>query len=268
MRQKKSFGQRAEEFLGGKGFYIVLFVCVAVIGVSAWLLLFSQYSPLAPGDPGDYLDAMGDIDNSDISGDPAGPSEIPDDQPEHQVPPPDTGKLTQEPNTPSKPTGTPPAEDTANDGGKKDGGDSAETMKPEDLSFIWPLGGTVTVAYSPDALIYSNTMGDWRVHDGIDLTAKLGTKVLSAAAGTVTRVESTDDMGTTVEIDHGAGVTSTYANLAGKPTVNVGDRVAMGAVIGSVGATALYETGDESHLHFSMALNGQSVDPGKYLPKR
>ena len=40
--KKKDSGQsRLESFFGGKGFYIVLFLCVGVIGVSAWTLLSS-----------------------------------------------------------------------------------------------------------------------------------------------------------------------------------------------------------------------------------
>ena len=33
-----SSGKRLESFLSGKGFYIVLFLCAAVIGVSAWMM--------------------------------------------------------------------------------------------------------------------------------------------------------------------------------------------------------------------------------------
>ena len=274
MREKKSFGRRVEEFLGGKGFYIVLFVCVAVIGVSAWLLLFSQYSPMMPDDAGDYLDVMGNIDVTAPTVKPTAP--VSESQPEHSVPAPDSGKLTQTPNEPKTDSALVVDKDKGQTDGKTDGktdnktdGNAGKTVeKPEDVSFIWPLSGSVAVGYSPDELIFSKTMGDWRVHNGVDLTAKLGTKVLSAAAGTVTKVEDTDDMGTTVTIDHGAGVTTTYANLAGMPTVKVGDSVTMGAVIGSVGATALYETGDDAHLHFEMAVNGENVDPGKYLPKK
>ena len=37
--KKKGFGESLEAFFAGKGFYIVLFLCVAVIGVSAWAML-------------------------------------------------------------------------------------------------------------------------------------------------------------------------------------------------------------------------------------
>ena len=42
MEEKKTFGQKLEKFFTGRGFYIVLFLCIAVIGVSAWVLLFTD----------------------------------------------------------------------------------------------------------------------------------------------------------------------------------------------------------------------------------
>ena len=42
MKGKKSFGSQLEAFFEGKGFYIVLFLCAAVIGVSAWVLMIGD----------------------------------------------------------------------------------------------------------------------------------------------------------------------------------------------------------------------------------
>ena len=52
--KKNDSGQsRLERFFGGKGFYIVLFLCVAVIGVSAWTLLSSGKSAMQNVSTGD-----------------------------------------------------------------------------------------------------------------------------------------------------------------------------------------------------------------------
>ena len=278
MHDKKGFTKRAEEFLSGKGFYIVLFVCVAVIGVSAWLLLFSEYSPLDLGDAQeDYLDVMADIDEASApidlrddgeleSGDDTQPQPGAGTQEEDGGTPsgqggtgvPDTGALTVELGNTQDEAGTQPQET------------AAEAPEPsvtvEDLSFIWPLSGSISVEYSPDALIYDKTMGDWRTHDGIDIGAQIGTKVMAISDGTVTDISQDDMMGTTVTIDHGAGVVSIYSNLASVPTVVVGDSVTMGSVIGSVGDTSLAETSEVAHLHLSMTVDGESADPTDYLP--
>ena len=277
MHEKKSFSTRVDEFLGGKGFYIVLFLCIAVIGVSAWLLLFSRFSPLTPDGEGDYVNTMSGTVTPQTPQTPEDPgSADTDPQPEH-IPPEDG--LTSAPNEPKKETGAltvqdPPGKTEVTPGqeepDKSDGDEPAPgaAMSPGDLTFVWPVSGEVTTEYSPRDLIYSRTMGDWRTHDGIDIAARKGTKVLSCANGTVIGVYTDDLYGTTVVIDHGAGVVSTCSNLAGEPTVKEGDAVTMSSVIGSVGSTALGETNEAPHLHFSMTVNGETADPTQYLPRR
>ena len=115
--------------------------------------------------------------------------------------------------------------------------------------------------------VYDMTMSDWRTHYGLDSESSLGTQVLAAADGTVTEVYADDLYGTTVVISHGGGIESVYSNLAELPTVEVGQSVSKGDTIGSVGTTALCEAGEVYHLHFAMRADGQSVDPGEYLPQ-
>ena len=130
---------------------------------------------------------------------------------------------------------------------------------------VQPLRGEVVAAFSVDALLYSETMGDWRTHDGVDIAAQAGSHVLSASAGTVLAVEQDPLMGTTVTISHPDGYQTTYANLQARPTVEVGDSVTAGQVIGAVGTTAAAESAQGPHLHFSVAKDGDAVDPDQYL---
>ena len=116
-----------------------------------------------------------------------------------------------------------------------------------------------------DELVYSETFEDWRIHDGIDIAAASGTAVLAASDGTVASVVQDPMMGMTVVIDHGDGYCTTYANLAETPTVSAGETVCAGAVIGAVGESALAESARGSHLHFSVTLDGDVVDPHEYL---
>ena len=139
---------------------------------------------------------------------------------------------------------------------------------PAALVFTWPVNGTIIADYSVEALAYSETMGDWRTHDGLDLAVALGTRVLATADGTVSALYQDDFMGTVVEIDHGNGLISRYASLTEAPTVKVGDRVSTGTVIGSVGTTANLESGLPAHLHFAMYRDGSPVDPRDCLPAR
>ena len=126
--------------------------------------------------------------------------------------------------------------------------------------------GDVERGYTMEALAYDVTMADWRTHDGVDILAQQGEVVCAAADGEVESIEQDDLYGTTVVISHGNGIKTVYSNLADTPTVAVGDKVKSGAVIGSVGKTAICEIGQGSHIHFAMSKDGQSIDPMNYLP--
>lgn len=130
---------------------------------------------------------------------------------------------------------------------------------------VSPLVGETVAAFSIDELQYSETMGDWRTHDGVDIAAEPGTPVCAACAGTVLDVREDDLMGTTVVISHDGGYDTIYANLQSEPTVSIGDFVTAGQVIGSVGRTALGESALASHLHFGVTKDGEYVDPLEYL---
>jgi len=144
----------------------------------------------------------------------------------------------------------------------------APSIAPAPLVFTWPVKGAVVAGFSVETLAYNETMGDWRTHSGLDIAADLGTQVLAAANGTVSAIYEDDLMGTVVEIDHGQGLTSQYANLAAAPTVSVGDGVSTGSVIGSVGQTAAAESGEQAHLHYALLKEGYPVDPADYLPQQ
>lgn len=88
-------------------------------------------------------------------------------------------------------------------------------------------------------------------------TNDLGDPVVASAAGTVTVVRNlgSTSYGRYVVIDHGGGWTTYYAHL-NSWSVSVGQRVAQGQRIGTVGSTG-GSTGP--HLHFEQRLNGSAV---------
>lgn len=130
---------------------------------------------------------------------------------------------------------------------------------------VRPLVGETVAAFSMEELQYSETMGDWRTHDGVDLAAEPGTPVCAASRGTVTDVREDDLLGTTVVIAHDGGYDTIYANLQSVPAVSVGDEVTAGQIIGSVGRTALSESRLPPHLHFSVTKDGEFVEPAEFV---
>ena len=90
-------------------------------------------------------------------------------------------------------------------------------------------------------------------------TNDLGDTVVAAAGGTVTRVanEGNTSYGRWIEIDHGGGYRTRYAHLSTQ-TVSVGQVVARGKKIGTVGSTG---GSSGPHLHYEQRLNGVAQKP-------
>lgn len=128
-----------------------------------------------------------------------------------------------------------------------------------------PVSGEIIFGYATDKLIYSVTLDQWTTHPAVDIAAKAGTDVKAVLSGTVSAVREDDVLGYTVEIKHSNGRETLYANLGSDVRVKEGDKVNAGAVIGSVGTSAISECALEPHLHFAFRIDGKPVDPKKYV---
>lgn len=249
MNNKRTWIEKLSDFISGKGFYLVVLICVAAIALSGWYLVQGVRSGLD-----DTLDQP--VSGSAAIAETARPSTAPSPRPTAKPSdPPAAGSARIE----TPPSAAPSVQPTAA---------PAPSSAPAPLVFTWPVKGEIIAGFSVEALAYNETMGDWRTHNGLDIAAQRGTQVLSAAAGQVSALYQDDLMGTVVEIDHGQGLVSQYANLAATPTVKVGDAVATGTVIGSVGDTAAVERGQAAHLHYALLKEGYPVDPADYLPQQ
>lgn len=136
------------------------------------------------------------------------------------------------------------------------------TEPPE---FIFPVGCEILRNYSKDKLIYFKDMGDWRNHPAIDFTASEGEMVLAVADGVVESVYKDPLYGTTVVISHSGGFKSVYSSLIEKQTVNEGEKLSSGDVVGLAANSALAEGELGVHLHFALIKDDAYVNPSDYL---
>lgn len=230
-----------DRFLAGKGFYIVLFLCAAIIGISVWSLSAGGAGKAA-GETDTKLS-----DSGAVSGDYGGDFEAAEPVISSEAP------QTPEPENP-------PA--AAKTGTWKQG----DAWYGDNAKYAAALDGETIRAYSTDTLSYDATMSDWRTHDGIDVAAADGTAVKAVHAGKVESVGKDDMYGVSVVVDQGGGVKTTYANLRESPAVQAGDTVSAGDVIGYIGSTAICEAAEAPHVHISMSKDGRSMDPATCIP--
>lgn len=115
--------------------------------------------------------------------------------------------------------------------------------------------------FSGAELVKNDTTGSWQTHNGTDIAAETGTEVYAVSDGEVTSVKNDPLWGVTVLIDHHNGFTTKYCSLGADLTVQQGDKVKGGDVIGAVGGTADVESALPSHLHIEMTHNGKFIDP-------
>ena len=131
---------------------------------------------------------------------------------------------------------------------------------------VSPLDGTTVTVFSMNELLYDETMGDWRTHEGLDIQAADGDAVKTAAGGTIQSVTKDELMGTTVTIAHSGGYVTYYSSLRSDPPISEGQQVFAGDIIGYVG-TAAAESDMGPHLHFAVSKDGTLIDPQEYVEK-
>lgn len=103
--------------------------------------------------------------------------------------------------------------------------------------------------------------GAGAMHSGLDFKGPLGTEILAAADGVITSAGWQGGYGKCIEITHANGLVTRYAHLSGFD-VTLGQTVKRGVQIGRMGSTGR-STG--SHLHFEVRMNGQAINPMKFL---
>ena len=126
-----------------------------------------------------------------------------------------------------------------------------------DNGWIWPTKGVFTSGYG------------WRwgrMHKGIDVANNIGTPIVAARSGQVTKAGWDDGgYGYLVEILHPDGSRSRYAHNS-RILVRPGDQVNQGSVISQMGSTG---RSTAPHLHFEILPAGRgAVNPLQFLPAR
>lgn len=126
--------------------------------------------------------------------------------------------------------------------------------------FTWPAPSYTRISDEYGNRMHP-TLGIQKFHNGIDMAAPGGSAILAAYDGKVVAADYNGSMGNYIMIDHGDSLYTIYMH-ASALYVSKGAEVSKGDKIAAVGSTGR-STGN--HLHFSVRLNGNYVNPRNYL---
>ena len=124
--------------------------------------------------------------------------------------------------------------------------------------YLLPMTNTVQKPFSSEGPLFCETMGDWRLHLGVDFAGEEGQAVKAVTSGEVVKVEEDPLWGGVIVIDHGLEVYTRYCGV--KSIVRVGDMVEAGQHIGDLQAIPC-ECAQKPHLHLEMFVDGDTIDP-------
>lgn len=236
---------------GNLGFYLVLALCAVMIGVSCWFAYTQTANDLSM-----QLESALDPANERTA----------------RMPETDLTPIPTEPETTAAPVVYVPTEEIATTAQEVS---LVQTIRTETasetvtetaaLEAVHPLEGEILQPFSNGELVKSPTTGVWQTHNGVDIAAALGDEVRAMSDGIVEAVSEDPLWGVCVTIDHQNGMKSRYCNLNAGLTVNTGDTVTAGMVIGAVGDTADMESAVDAHLHFEIMQGNSYLDPEEFL---
>ncbi len=132
------------------------------------------------------------------------------------------------------------------------------TTKTAGELFVFPVSNRVLLPFSED-LLYSETLGEWNTHNGVDFAAENGQTVKAPADGKIKRIYQDGLWGDIIEIEHGGNVMSRCCGVKAQG-VKEGDQVKAGDTIGTVGEIPA-EIVSKPHVHLEVLANNKYVDP-------
>ena len=241
--KKRTIWTKLGDFLEGRGFYIVLALCIVAIGGSGYYLyrmislseqLTNQTVSAQASVPAEGADQKTDTEQAVEDAVKAAAAQAAAAKAKAEEKNKAATAKTQEKDPTKNAQGdqdleAKPSKDATTDNPKTATGTPA-------ASWNWPVTGKVLATFSTNKLSYNQALEDWRAHAGMDISIQTADKLKV-----------------------------TYGNLAAQVPVKAGDTVKAGQTIGNVGKTAAGEAHDKAWIHLAVEKDGKAVDPKPYL---
>ena len=127
-----------------------------------------------------------------------------------------------------------------------------------------PVPGEILQPFAPNELIWSEELGQWQAHPGVDFAGCAGEAVQAVFDGRVTQIYDDPLYGGTVVVDCGDHGTLRYSSLSTLRLVQKDQELKAGEILGAVGTCPAEESLGE-HLHLEWYVSGEAVDPTTFI---
>ena len=136
---------------------------------------------------------------------------------------------------------------------------SLKTMLQVSKSLDYPIASSKIQKEYSEEPIYSETMGDYRVHTGVDFSADVGDGVEAMCDGVVESIYKDSMYGYVIKVTNG-NFSVFYCGMDVNVCCAEGETIERGNVIGTVGDIPC-ESKDKSHLHIEVHVGDTAIDP-------
>lgn len=237
------YKQKVKRFFKKEGFYVVLFLCLCLVATVTAI----SYKVSSKNNTKTEITKNGD--NAELS-----------------INTEDKNKITSEIQN---------AERVAKDKVEQKVEDKANTTETTkavtasaEVEFNKPVDGLLLRGYTYPKPVRVDDKNQ-RTIRGIDIEAKVGTEVKSAAEGIVESVSNNGvEEGMTVVVIHANGIKTKYTNLDSEVALKKDDKVTKDTVVGKVGLTAKVYNKEEFGEHLNLQVldsKDEQMDPLKYF---
>lgn len=149
---------------------------------------------------------------------------------------------------------------------KEDGAEVLEVVETfaksnKDDKFLLPATGEIGLDFSADKLVFSSTLEEWIVHNGIDILNDKGTLVYVSKDGKIEKMYEDIKYGYTIIISHDDGYVTKYSCIDKNDNLKVGDSVKKGDLLSKMSEPRGFEMDEGSHLHFEVLKDGVNIKP-------
>jgi murein DD-endopeptidase MepM/ murein hydrolase activator NlpD len=158
---------------------------------------------------------------------------------------------------------TPATEDAVAEAVAEEVEEEAPVMTAPTEAMAWPVEGEILIGHHEVYRINNQV----RLHVGVDIAVPPDALVAACWPGVVSDVREDSRYGLMLEIEHGGGYISQYANLD-DVFFAVGEEVRGGEIVARAGESAGLDASEGLFLHFALYLNGKAIDPVREIGSR